>query len=121
MDDTDAIQAALDACDGIEKTTVYFRSGGEFRISRSLRVPSGVSRIMFMWGGRINTGELDPGMGVFLIAEPSGDPLILEDYFQHVNGDRGYFVEHAALRPLVCRNFRGSRDFSNYNNSSGNP
>lgn len=119
-DDSDAIQSALDACDGITRTTVYFRSGGEFRVSKSLNVPAGVRRIVFMWGGRINTETLSDDQAVFRIGESAAEPLILEDYFQHINGNQGYFIEHAATRPLICRNLRGSRDFSNYNHTSGN-
>ena len=120
-DDTRAIQAALNACDGKEKNTVYFRSPGEYYISEGLKVPAGVKRLIFFWGGRINSERLMPEDGSqFIIAEPSEDPVIFEDYFQHVNGNRGYFMDHAAERTVICRNFRGSRDFSNYKHTSPN-
>jgi hypothetical protein len=118
-DDTEAIQAAMNACDGVNQTTVYFRGSGEFHISRSIDVPAGVKRVIFMWGGRIDTRNLGSRNGVLRVSEASADPLIIEDYFQHVNGNTGYFVDHAGTRTVVCRNVRGSRDFSNYKHSSG--
>lgn len=121
-DDTAALQAALNACDGRNKTTVYFRTRGEYDVSGSVSVPAGVKRITFLWGARITTGDLaPPSSSVFKITEACEDPIVFEDYFQHIRGNPGFFIEHASTRTVICRNLRPSRDFSNYRHTSGDP
>ena len=105
-DDTQAIQAALDAASGQNKSTVYFPQGN-YKISRTLTVSGSVRRLVGMpstlvpnhrakawpWHGWFE-GKTEP----VILRVADGSPVVMVDRLA-IEGT----VEHAAANDLVFR------------------
>lgn len=113
-DDTDAIQAAMDA----GRSTVYFQPG-TYLINRSITIPPTVQRVNFMFTGFVPGPDLkkSAGQGAFKVVGNSKSPLLLENVLIWLMGNGAhYWVEHASTRTLILKDIHAQRG-SLYRNS----
>ncbi len=94
-DDTAAIQRAMNS----GKPVVFFPKGS-YVINGTVDIPATVNEVSFLWASiyRSKANESD-GPGLFRVAEPSGQPLMLH---ATVNAG-GVFLDHDASRPVVLQ------------------
>ncbi len=98
-DDTDAIRAAFSS----GASTVYFEPG-KYLINGSIRVPSTLNRINFMYSDLLSGEEIASrrNTGIFVIDGESDTPVIMEDLFAWEKL-YGYMslIDHASRRTLI--------------------
>lgn len=109
-DDTDAIQAALNAATG----EVVF-ANGSYRISKSLIVPPSVRRLNFGMSFLDIDGVMsEKGLPVFRLGG-RGSPLFIDSFATSYNGGKVWFIQNDSDRTLVLRdgqiNFQGAASY----------
>lgn len=98
-DDSEAIQAAIDA----GQTTVYFPNG-IWQIGRTIHIRGKVRRLVLMHSTlQISATLANSGHPVFRLEDGAAPVVVLEQFETDYGKIAGNFIEHASSRTLVLR------------------